>query len=68
MVLYMVLDPDPVGYSTVSKLTRITSFLHQQVTNEDFTYMTSPFCGCKVEITMKPLYLSIFNTNVKLTI
>jgi len=24
MVLYMVLDPDPVGYSTVSKLTRIT--------------------------------------------
>jgi len=24
MVLYMVLDPDPVGYGTVSKLTRIT--------------------------------------------
>jgi len=24
MVVYMVLDPDPVGYSTVSKPTRIT--------------------------------------------
>jgi len=25
MVLYMVLDPDPVGYGTVSKPTRITT-------------------------------------------
>ena len=44
------------------------SFLHQQITNEYFTYMISPFCGCEVKTTMNLLYLSIFDSNVKLTI
>ena len=35
------------------------SFLHQKITNEYFTYMTSPLCGCKVEITMNPFHSSI---------
>jgi len=37
------------------------SFLHQQITNEYFTFLISLFCGCKVDITMNLLYLSIFD-------
>ena len=50
--------PFPATISFVSQ-----SFLHQQITKEYFTYMISPFRGCKVDNEG-----SLFNTNVKLTI